>query len=46
MKGVWVERLPAECGGVQGNSAANQKERSDVFVEESDEQRGVMKYYA
>ena len=40
MKGVWVERLPAEWEGVQGNSAANQKERSDVFVEGLDERRG------
>ncbi len=32
MKGVWVERLPAEWEGVRGNSSANQKESEVMFL--------------
>ena len=45
MKWVWVVRLPAECEGVQRNSAANQKESEMMFLLRDRMSRGVMKYY-
>jgi len=38
--GVWVVRLPAECEGVQGNSA-NPKEGEVMFFVEGWNERGV-----
>jgi len=38
--GVWVVRLPAECEGVQGNSA-NPKEGEVMFFVEGWNKRGV-----
>jgi len=39
MKGVWVERLPAEWEGVRGNSSANQKESEVMFFIEGWDKR-------